>query len=332
MTFPAEVLELLSWDEAIGARCNGLPIDEQRSVIHEALEQRADQTGLVIESVAQVRDFSVRVEGGSIRLRIYRPFGDVPHPAFLHIHGGGFVHGSIDWVYNAAKCTHICLNAGCVVATVDYRLAPEFPFPTAAEDCYSALRWLVEHAEELAIDPTRLAVGGESAGGNLAAVLALMTRDRGGPSISLQLLEVPVTDMSDRNLDYPSLDLFGAGYGLDRSNIEAFTNDYLPNRDDRANPYASPLRAPDLSALAPAHVLTAEFDPLRDAGEAYAQRLRDAGVKTTQRRFNGQTHGTSSLWQSWPPARAWMDEVVTAIRDGVSAGVSVGSSASPSKL
>jgi acetyl esterase len=323
MTFPAEVRELLSWDKAIGARCNGLPVDKQRSIIREALEQRAEQTGLVVEAVARVRDFSVPVDGDSIRLRLYTPFGDGPHPAFLHLHGGGFVHGSIDWVYNAAKCAHICLNAGCVVATVDYRLAPEFPFPTAPEDCYSALRWLVERADDVEIDPSRVAVGGESAGGNLAAVLAMMTRDRGGPSLSLQLLEVPVTDMSERSVGYPSLELFGDGYGLDRSNIEAFTADYLPNPDDRANPYASPLRAAEFTALAPAHVLTAELDPLRDTGEAYARRLQDAGVRTTLHRVHGHTHGTSSLWQSWPPARAWMDEVVAAIRNGVSAAVSV---------
>jgi acetyl esterase len=323
MTLPAEVRELLSWDNAIGARCDGLPVDKQRSIIHDALEQRATQTGLMVEAVTHVRDFSVPVEGGSIRLRVYTPFGDGPRPAFLHIHGGGFVHGSIDWVYNAAKCAHICLNAGCVVATVDYRLAPERRFPTATEDCYAALRWLVEHAVDLEIDPTRVAVGGESAGANLAAVLALMTRDRGGPSLVLQLLEVPVTDMSDRTVEHPSLELFGDGYGLDRSNIEAFTADYLPNPDDRANPYASPLRATELAGLSPAHVLTAEFDPLRDSGEAYARRLQDAGVKTTLHRFNGHTHGTSSLWQSWPPARAWMDEVVAAIRNGVSAAVPV---------
>lgn len=323
MTLPAEVRELLSWDNAIGARCDGLPVDKQRSIIHDALEQRATETGLVVEAVGHVRDFSVPVEGGSIRLRIYGPFGDGPHPAFLHIHGGGFVHGSIDWVYNAAKCAHICVRAGCVVATVDYRLAPERRFPTATEDCYAALRWLVEHAVDLGIDPTRVAVGGESAGANLAAVLALMTRDRGGPSLVLQLLEVPVTDMSDRAVEHPSFALFGDGYGLDRSNIEAFTADYLPNPNDRAHPYASPLRAPELAGLAPAHVLTAEFDPLRDSGEAYARRLQDAGVKTTLHRLNGHTHGTSSLWQSWPPARAWMDEVVAAIRNGVSAAVSV---------
>ncbi len=323
MTFPAAVRELLSWDKALGARCNGLPVDQQRLVIHDALEQRAGQTGVVVESVAQVQDFAVPLVDDAIRLRVYTPFGDGPHPAFLHIHGGGFVHGSIDWVYNSAKCAHICLHAGCVVATVEYRLAPEFPFPTPAEDCYSALRWLTEHADDIEIDPKRIAVGGESAGGNLAAVLALMTRDRGGPSLSLQLLEVPVTDLSDRSIEHPSLKLFGDGYGLDLANIQAFTADYLPNPDDRDTPYASPLRAGDLAGLAPAHILTAEFDPLRDSGETYARRLQEAGVKTTLHRFDGQTHGTSGLWQSWPPARAWMDEAVTAIRTAVSAAVSV---------
>jgi acetyl esterase len=319
MTLPEEVRELLAWDKAVGARCNGLPVDEQRSAIHDALEQRAAQTGLVVESVAQVQDFVFPPSDEAIRLRVYRPFGDGPYPAFLHIHGGGFVHGSIDWIYNAAKCAHICRNAGCLVATVEYRLAPEFRFPTAAEDCYSALCWLSEHAEELEIDPTRVAVGGESAGGNLAAAVALMTRDRGGPSLSFQLLEVPVTDMSDRSVEHPSVTLFGDGYGLDLANIEAFTADYLPDPVDRESPYASPLRAGDLTGLTSAHILTAEFDPLRDGGEAYARRLQEAGVKTTLHRFEGQTHGTSSLWQSWPPARAWMDEVVAAIRNAVSA-------------
>ena len=323
MTLSAEVQELLSWDRAIGARCNGLPVHKQRAVIQEALEQRAAQTGLVVESVARVEDLAVPVGGDWIRLRVYTPFGEGPHPAFLHIHGGGFVNGSIDWVYNAAKCAHICASAGCVVATVEYRLAPEFPFPTATEDCYSALCWLVEHAEDIAIDPKRIAVGGESAGGNLAAVLALMVRDRGGASLSLQMLEVPVTDMSERSLGHASLGLFGDGYGLDRENIESFTADYLPDLKDRDSAYASPLHASELAGLAPAHVLTAEFDPLRDSGEAYARRLQEAGVKTTLHRFTAQTHGSSGLWQSWPPARAWMDEVVAAIRDAVSAPVPV---------
>jgi acetyl esterase/lipase len=323
MTLSAEVQELLSWDRAVGARCNGLPVHKQRALIQEALDQRAAQTGLVVESVARVEDLAVPVGGDWIRLRVYTPFGEGPHPAFLHIHGGGFVNGSIDWIYNAAKCAHICASAECVVATVEYRLAPEFPFPTATEDCYSALCWLVEHAEDIAIDRKRIAVGGESAGGNLAAVLALMVRDRGGASLSLQMLEVPVTDMSERSRGHASLGLFGDGYGLDRENIESFTADYLPDLEDRDAAYASPLHASELAGLAPAHVLTAEFDPLRDSGEAYARRLQEAGVKTTLHRFTAQTHGSSGLWQSWPPARAWMDEVVGAIRDAVSAAVPV---------
>jgi acetyl esterase len=319
MTLSAEVQELLSWDRTIGARCNGLSVEKQRAVIQEALEERAAQTGLAVNSAARVEDVAVPVGGGSIRVRIYTPFGAGPHPAFLHIHGGGFVHGSIDWIYNAAKCAHLCVSAGCVVATVEYRLAPESPFPTATEDCYSTLCWLVEHAAEIAVDPTRVAVGGESAGGNLAAVVALMTRDRGGPSLSLQVLEVPVTDMSERSVEHASLGLFGDGYGLDRQNIESFTADYVPNVIDRESPYASPLCAGEFASLAPAHILTAEFDPLRDSGEAYARRLDEAGVKTTLHRFTGQTHGSSSLWQSWPPARAWMDDVVGAIREALSA-------------
>jgi acetyl esterase len=134
---------------------------------------------------------------------------------------------------------------------------------------------------------------------------------------------VPVTDMSKRSPEHASFGLFGGGYGLDRENIEAFTADYLPNLDDRESSYASPLRARELAGLAPAHVLTAEFDPLRDSGEAYARRLQQAGVRTTLHRFEGQTHGSSGLWHSWPPARAWMDEVVGTIRDAVSTPLSV---------
>jgi acetyl esterase len=318
MTISPEIQELLAWDKAIGARCTGLSVEEQRAVIHDALEQRAAETGLVVEAVARVEDLAVPVGGDSIRLRVYTPFGEGPHPAFVHIHGGGFVNGSIDWIYNAAKCAHICVAVGCVVATAEYRLAPEFPFPTAAEDCYSVLCWLVGRAHDLAIDPARVAVGGESAGGNLAAVVALMARDRGGPALSLQLLEVPVTDMSEGSREHASLELFGDGYGLDRENIEGFTADYLPALSDRESSYASPLRASDLGGLPRAHVMTAEFDPLRDSGEAYARRLEEAGVETTLHRFAGQTHGSSSLWQSWAPARAWMDEAVDAIRDAIS--------------
>ena len=315
MTLPTEVRELLALDQELGAKLVGLPIEEQRRVIGETLAEWARRTKLVVADVARVDDFTIPVAGGAIRLRRYSPAaaGQGLQPAFFHIHGGGFTLGSIDWIYNAAKCAHICAAAGCTVTTVEYRLAPEFPFPTAPEDCYAALLWVVDHADELGIDPTRTAIGGESAGGNLAAVVALMSRDRDGPPLILQVLEVPVTDMSGRSDEHPSLDLYGVGYGLDRAVIEAFQDDYLPRPIDRDAAYVSPLRADDLTGLPPAHVVTAEFDPLRDSGEAYAQRLQEAGVPTTLRRFEGHTHGSSSLWQTWPSAATWMDEVIATI-------------------
>ena len=236
---------------------------------------------------------------------------------FVHFHGGGFVFGTIDSLVNDAKCAHICRAAECVVVTVEYRLAPEYRFPTAAEDCYAALAWAVENAGRLDIDPTRVAVGGESAGGNLAAAVSLITRDRGGPPLVLQLLEVPVTDISRGADDHPSVALFGEGYGLDRADMEFYAKEYLVDPAEGANRYASPLLADDLSGVAPAHVLTAEYDVLRDSGEAYARRLEQAGVATTLHRKLGHTHGSSVLWQTWEPAREWMDEVVRALRDSL---------------
>ena len=321
MSLAPEIQELLDWDERLARRLDGRSYAEQQAIVYEALEERARATGLRFADVAGIEDRRVPADGRNVRVRVYTPFGRPPHPAFLHFHGGGFVGGSIDWSHNHAKCAHICANAGCVVATVDYRLAPEHSYPAAPEDCYAALCWLADHATELAIDPTRIVVGGESAGGNLAAVTALMVRDRNGPPLTLQLLEVPVTDMSDRAGTFPSLGLYGRGYGLDRTAIESFQDAYLPDRKLRAEPYASPLRVSDLSSVAAAHILTAEYDPLRDSGEAYACRLQEAGVSTTLHRYRGHTHGSSALWQTWPPARAWMDEVVAAIRDATRAPV-----------
>ena len=318
MPLAPEVSDFLEWDRILGERLAGLSLPEQRRAIAVALDEFARDTGLTVPRVRSVDDFAVPVKGGTVVLRVYTPEGDGPHPAFFHIHGGGFTLGSIDWLPTAAKCAHICRNAGCVVTTVEYRLAPEFRYPTAPEDCYGALLWLVDHAADLNVDTTRIAVGGESAGGDLAAAVALMARDRGGPRLVLQLLEVPVTDMSAASTEYESLTLFGAGYGLELPGIAAFQDDYLPDPTDRALPYASPLRADGLSGLPPAHIITAEFDPLRDSGEAYARRLREAGVATMTRRFDGQTHGSGNLWHFWSPARDWMDEVVGAIGKALS--------------
>lgn len=323
MALPPEVREHLSWDQELGARLAGLGIDEQRELIRTTLADWARRTGHEVGEVARVDDHAVPVDGGEIRLRVYRPFAVGALPVLLHIHGGGFTLGSVDWVFNEAKCAHLCRAAGCVVATVDYRLAPEHPFPTAPEDCYAALLWLADHADELGVDASRIVVGGESAGGNLAAVVALMSRDRSGPPLALQLLEVPVADMSERSGEHPSLSLYGSGYGLEREGIESFQDAYLPPPIDRDDPYVSPLRAADLSGLPPAHVITAELDPLRDGGEAYARRLYEAGVRTTVHRYLGHTHGSSSLWQTWSSAAAWMDELVAALRSAVETGVRV---------
>ena len=314
MTLAAEVQELLAWDRALGAHIKGLNTRDQRLVLRRGVDELVDRYGMTAPDVANVEEYDVPVEGANLRLRVYTPLGDGPHGVFFHIHGGGFTLGGIDWPVNHIKCAHICASAGCVVTTVDYRLAPEFPYPAAIEDCYASLIWLVDNAISLGIDSTRTAVGGESAGGNLAAAVAMIARDRSGPSLTSQVLEVPVADMSKQRTSQPSMTLFGKGYGLDSSVIDAFVAAYLPNHSDRQMPYASPLHATDLRGVAPAHLITAEFDPLRDGGEAYASRLREAGVPTTLQRFDGHTHGSSILWQTWEPAASWMEHVVSAIR------------------
>ena len=313
-TLPAEIRSLIDWEREVNERHGALDLPELREVLREELDRRLREWGVAAEPVAAVADHPVPVAGGEIRVRAYTPPGAGPHPLFLHLHGGGFVLGTIDSVFNDAKCAHICGAAGCVVVTVDYRLAPEHRFPTAPEDCYAALLWTVENAARLDVDPSRSAVGGESAGGNLAAAVALMARDRGGPRLALQLLEVPVTDVGEGFAAQPSVELFAEGYGLDRAAMDAFNRAYLRDAADGAHPYASPIQAPDLRGVAPAHVLTAELDILRDGGEAYARRLREAGVETTLHRHAGQTHGSPGLWQTWAPARAWMDDAVAALR------------------
>jgi acetyl esterase/lipase len=192
-----EIQSFIDWGKLVGDRHRDLPLAQLRRVFRDELNNELRRRGVLVENVQAVSDRKIAVAGGEIDVRVFAPFGEGPHPAFVHFHGGGFMFGTIRSLLNEAKCAHICRAAECVVITVEYRLAPEFPFPTAPEDCFAALEWVVEHAEELGLDPNRIAVGGESAGGNLAAVVALMTRDRGGPALALQILEVPVTDMSE---------------------------------------------------------------------------------------------------------------------------------------
>jgi acetyl esterase len=230
------------------------------------------------EEVAKVEDVTVAGPAGDIPVRIYTP--GVARGVLVYLHGGGWVIGSIET--HDARVRAIANAAGCVVASVDYRLAPEAKFPAAVEDSYAATLWA---AQKLG---SPLAVGGDSAGGNLAAVVAQMAREKGAPSISAQILIYPVTNHA---YDTPSYAENGEGYFLGRDTMEWFWNHYLRSADDGANPLASPARASDLSGLPPAVVITAEFDPLRDEGEAYAAALQAAGVPVVVKRYDGMIHG-----------------------------------------
>jgi len=236
--------------------------------------------------VANVEDRRIPGADGDIPLRIYRPIGAGALPALVYYHGGGWVIGNLDT--HDAVCREITNAAGCVVVSVDYRLAPEHKFPVAAEDSFAATRWVAENAAELDIDPRRIAVGGDSAGGNLAAVVTQMARERGGPAIAFQLLVYPVT-----NFDFatPSYAENAEGYGLTADSMRWFWDQYLPEDGQGSHRHASPLQAEDLRRLPPALVITAEYDPLRDEGEAYAAKLRDAGVPVTVTRYDGVCHG-----------------------------------------
>ncbi len=239
-----------------------------------------------LEPIDRVEDRRIPGPAGEIPVRIYRPASPGPLPALVGFHGGGWVIGDLDGY--EGMCRHIANSVGCLLVSVDYRLAPEHPFPAAAEDAYAATCWVAEQATELGADPRRLAVAGDSAGGNLAAVCALMARDRGGPDLVFQLLIYPVTDCS---FDTPSYRENAEGYFLKAVTMRWYWRQYLGDSADGSDPYASPLRAPDLSHLPPALIITAGYDPLRDEGEAYGRRLQAAGVDATVRRYETMFHG-----------------------------------------
>ncbi len=234
--------------------------------------------------VASVRDLDI----DGIRCRHYAPpETGGPHPLLVYYHGGGFIYGDLDT--HDGVCRILCRHAGVHVLAVDYRLAPEHPFPAAVDDARAALSWAHTNAERLGADPSRIGVGGDSAGGNLAAVTSQLAARDGGPAPALQLLIYPATDMAIR---HRSRDLFREGFLLTDPEMDWYTDSYLGKaRTDAADPRASPLLAEDLSGLAPAFVVTAAFDPLRDEGEAYARALQQAGTPVTLRRFPGFIHG-----------------------------------------
>jgi acetyl esterase/lipase len=243
------------------------------------------------EPVGNVEDREIPGPNGTIPLRIYTPAGNGPFPVLVFYHGGGWVICNLET--HDPVCRSLANAARCVVVSVDYRLAPEHRFPAAADDCYAATQWALSNATLINGDSARVAVGGDSAGGNLAAVVTLMARDRNAAVPIFQLLVYPVTDYFIPGT--PSYRQNADGYFLTRDDMVWFWNHYLNDAAEAANPYACPLRATSQAGLPPALVITAEFDPLRDEGEMYAARLRESGVTAQLVHYEGMIHGFFSM-------------------------------------
>ncbi len=263
-----------------------------------------------------IEEHQVDVPGyPAVRVRIYRPRADDRVlPAVLHFFGGAFRIGGIDYPTTDAGCRRRCAEADIVVIAVDYALAPEYRFPTQVEQAHAAWEWLVHGAASLRVDPGRLAVSGTSAGGAIAAAVTLMNRDRHRHPIALQVLEVPVTDLTGGHVDFAPTWRMGVPAVLVRRELRSIARTYLPRRDDARNPYASPLLAHDHSGLPPALILTAEYDNLRRDGAAYGAALREAGVEATVVRYLGVGHDTPIYTGALPSARTWHAQIVTALR------------------
>jgi acetyl esterase len=265
------------------------------------------------EPVARVENRTVPGPAGEIPVRVYTPQGagkaSEPSSGLVFFHGGGFVLCNLD--SHDGVCRSLANAAGCVVVSVDYRLAPEHPYPAAPEDCYAATHWVAKNGAELGIDVSRLAIGGDSAGGNLTAVTALMARDRGGPALRFQLMIYPVTDCA---FDTGSYRENAEGYFLTTGMMRWFWEKYLASPAQGREGYASPLRAQSVANLPPGLVITAGYDPLRDEGEAYAERLRGAGVDVRTSRYAGMFHGFFNMTAQLDKAREALAEASAALR------------------
>jgi acetyl esterase len=267
--------------------------------------------GLRIAPIVAATDRTIDGPHEKIGLRIYTPLGTGPFPLLVFFHGSGFVLCSLDT--HDAMCRNLCGGAGCVVVSVDYRLAPEHKFPAAPDDCLLATRWAAAHAAELHADAKKIAVAGDSAGGNLAAVIALRARDEGGPHLCAQLLIYPVTDHHTSNM--PSYTENAEGYGLTRASMEWFWDHYLADAAHATHPHAAPTHAKTLENLPPTLIITAQYDPLRDEAEQYGKKLQSAGVRTDIKRWDGVNHGFFFWVGIVDKAGAAMDEACAWLKD-----------------
>jgi acetyl esterase len=263
------------------------------------------------QALPAVHDLAIPGPGGMMPARFYEPPGPgiEDRPLIVYFHGGGWTIGDLDTCDSV--CRFLAANVSAAVLSIEYRLAPEHPFPAAVEDAFAAYRWAAVDNTRLGVDPQRIAVAGDSAGGNLAAALSLLARDEPGPSPAMQALIYPVTDTVGGQR---SRDEFAKGFLLAKADMDWFEHHYLPPGVDHADPRVSVLRAEGLSGLPPAYVATAGFDPLRDEGEAYAVRMQEAGVQVTLRRHPGLIHGFANMTAISETARAAMLELAEAIR------------------
>jgi acetyl esterase len=283
--------------------------EQARAIFRTSTVELRDPSTLA--SVRSVEDVTIPGPAGAMAARIYRPDVDGSVPTMAFFHGGGFVIGDIETHDDQARL--ICRDVGIVVVSVDYRLAPEHPFPAGYDDCLAATRWVADHVAELGGDPAKIVVGGDSAGGNLAAAIALTTRET-GPTLAAQFLIYPGVDFVEDG-DYPSRIDNAEGYYLTAEEMLWFRGHYLPADIDVTDPRASPICAADLAGAPPAIIGTAEFDPLRDEGEAYGKALADAGVEVRLARYDGMIHGFYGLGVHSAAAAAAVRDMNASLRD-----------------
>lgn len=261
--------------------------------------------------VQHVETVVIPVQGGSVTAAVYTPFSDGPHPLHLYLHGGGFVFGSAHTAPVDALCRERTVAADCVTMAVNYRKAPEHQYPIGLDDAHSALLWAVEHADTLGVDADRISVGGGSAGANLAAALTIRLRDENGPRIMFQLLEVPALDLTFQS---PSVHENAIGYGLDLPTLQMLGPLYLSDTTRAAaDPCISPLLADDLSGLPTTYAMSAEFDPLRDDGPRFVDRLKASGVPASGYLGRGHVHGSGAYTAAMESARRWRQHALTAL-------------------
>ncbi len=293
-----------------GVLVKPMETDEQRAAVRAQFLEDVAPLSRPVDFTGTVEDRAIDGPAGPIPVRVYRPSADQPLPLLVYLHGGGFIVGSP--AYTEAVTRGIAQAAPAVVVSVDYRLAPENPFPAAVEDAEAVLEWCVEHCDELGADRGRIAVGGDSAGGNLSAVLAQRDRDRGRGWIGLQVLIYPAVDVS--RLDRESQIAFASGYGLSRKDMQGCADLYVQDRVDKTDPGVSPLLAESLEGLAPALVFTAGFDVLRDEGIDYAERLAAAGVSVEHVHQPAMPHGYITMTRICPEAREDIERIAAAVR------------------